>query len=438
MQKIEGPFATSAESLVTFLDASPTGWHAAEQLRLALDGEGFTLLDEADPWSLEPSGRYMVMRNGSALLAFVVGTKTPCDVGMRLVGAHTDSPALKIKPNPSGARNGYVTLGVEVYGGPVLATWVDRDLRIAGRVALRTADDVETRLVTVDDPLVVVPGLAIHLDRKVNDEGLKVNAQDNLPAVLGLDAEGVDADRRLVELLAATLSVKADAIKAWDLMLVDAQGAAFSGQDRAFLRSMRLDDQAMCHAAREALLRSAARPREFTRVAVFYDNEEVGSATPQGAVSPWLGETMERIVLAHEGGREHFMRAVSRSTLVSADMAHAINPNHAGKHDARHSPVMGGGPVLKVNASMRYATDATGWEMFERACAKVDVPVQRYVNRSDLPCGSTIGPLASSRIGLKTIDVGNPIFAMHSIRETQGTADHEYMIRALASFLDGA
>jgi aspartyl aminopeptidase len=201
---------------------------------------------------------------------------------------------------------------------------------------------------------------------------------------------------------------------------------------------MRLDDQAMCHAGREALLRSAKAGQEFTRIAVFYDNEEIGSSTPQGAVSPWLGEVMERIVLAHEGGREHYMRAVSRSNLVSADMAHAINPNHASRHDDRHSPVMGKGPVLKLNASMRYATDATGWELFERACAKVDVPVQRYVNRSDLPCGSTIGPLASSRIGLKTIDVGNPIFAMHSIRETQGTADHEYMIRALTSFLDGA
>jgi aspartyl aminopeptidase len=429
-------FRRSAEDLLAFLDASPTAWHAVGELARRLSGKGFVPLDEAQGWKLEPGGSYLVTRNGSALAAFILGRRPPREGGMRIVGAHVDSPALKLKPNPASARAGYVTLGVEVYGGPILATWTDRDLRMAGRVVVRTPGGLEPRLVAPERPVVVVPNLAIHLNRQVNDEGLKVNAQETMPAILSLETGGPAAGDAVVDLLAAETGVERGDVLGFDLMLVDAQGASIGGLGDVFLRSGRLDDLAMCHAGLVALCGRRDEPGS-TLVLVCYDNEEVGSATAQGAASPFLPDLIERIVLAGGGGREDLMRTLSGSWLVSADMAHAVNPNHESKHDPEHRPVLGGGPVLKVNASMRYATDAVGWSLFENACREADVPLQRYVNRSDLPSGSTIGPIASSRLGLRTIDVGNPILAMHSIRETAGVRDHELMIRALASFYGG-
>jgi len=427
---------SSMSELMAFLDASPTAWHAVARMREALEGAGFEGLDEGQAWKLEAGGRYFVVRNGSALVALVVGSLPAPEAGLMIVGAHTDSPALKLKPDPSSTSGGYVTLGVEVYGGPILATWTDRDLKIAGRVAIRSTDapgGVEMRLVDVREPLVTVPNLAIHLNRKVNDDGLKVNAQDNLPALFALDAGDGSGDS-VLDLVAGQVNAGTDDLLGFDLLLCDVQPSALAGRDRSLLRSGRMDDLAMCHAGLAALLRAAGDDAPFTRVLVCYDNEEVGSATAQGAASPFLADVIERVVLAHSDGREDLMRAVSRSWLLSADMAHALNPNYASKHDAKHRPVLGGGPVLKVNASMRYATDAGGWALFERLCRDADVPCQRYVNRSDLPCGSTIGPIASSRLGIRTVDVGNPILAMHSIRETCGVGDHEHMVRALATF----
>ena len=426
----------STPELMAFLDASPTAWHAAARMREALEKAGFEALDEGQAWKLEPGGRYLVVRGGSALAALVMGSAPSPEAGVRVVGAHTDSPALKLKPDPSSTSGGYVTLGVEVYGGPILATWMDRDLKVAGRVAVRSADapdGVEMRLVDLGDPHVTVPNLAIHLNRKVNDDGLKVNAQDNLPALFALDV-GDEGGDTVLGLVAGQAAVGIDDLLGFDLLLCDVQPSAIAGRDGTLLRSGRMDDLAMCHAGIEALLRTAGDDAPFTRMLVCYDNEEVGSSTARGAASPFLADVIERVVLAHSGGREDFMRAVSRSWLLSADMAHALNPNYAAKHDAKHRPLLGGGPVLKVNASMRYATDAGGWALFEHLCREADVPCQRYVNRSDLPCGSTIGPIASSRLGIRTVDVGNPILAMHSIRETCGVADHEHMIRALAAF----
>jgi len=428
------------DDLVAFLDSSPTAWHAASWMAERLVSRGFTTLDEGEPWCIEPGGRYIVVRSGSAIAAFVVGTSPASEAGMRIVGAHTDSPALKLKPIASSAAAGYVTLGIEVYGGPILATWTDRDLRIAGRVVLassRAAGGTEIRLVAPGSPLVTVPNLAIHLNRSVNDDGLKLNAQDHMPAVLALDKGGQPADRAVVDLLAADLGAAAADVLGFDLFLVDAQPAAIAGLGREFLRSGRLDDLAMCHAGLSALLRSSAAEAGHTRILVCYDNEEVGSATPQGAASPLLTDLVERIVMASEPGREPLLRAVSRSWLASADMAHAVHPSHQAKHDSVHRPIIGSGPVLKVNASMRYATDALGSSVFERACREADVPLQRYVHRADLPCGSTIGPIAASRLGLRTFDVGNPLLSMHSARETAGVGDHDLMIRALARFLSG-
>ncbi len=428
---------SSIPDLMRFLDVSPTAFHAASEVEQRLSSEGFAVLDEKDAWKMEPRARYLVVRGGSAVVAIVAGTKPVHTSGVRVIGAHTDSPALKLKPNAAGVSGGYVTFGLEVYGGPVLATWVDRDLMIAGRVAVSddaTPMGVGSRLVSIDRPLVFVPGLAIHLDRKVNDEGLRINAQDNLPALYSLDA-GDPVDLRAV--VSEHLGMEPKRILAWDLFLVDAQHATLAGARDAFIRSGRLDDLAMCHAGLTALLRTCDKATPHARMVVLYDHEEVGSATSRGAVSPLLADVLERLALSGGGGREDYMRAVQRSLFVSADMAHALNPNHASRHDDRHRPLLNGGPVLKVNASMRYATDATGWALFEKACAKADVPVQRYVNRSDIPSGSTIGPIASSRLGMMTLDIGNPMLSMHSIRETAGTRDHELMIRAMTELLSG-
>jgi aspartyl aminopeptidase len=435
----DGP-SGAVQDLMAFLDASPTAYHAAARMEQTLVEAGFTRLVEGDEWKLEAGGRYYAVRNGSALAAFVTGSEPVPEGGLRIVGAHTDSPALKLKPNASVEKGGYVTLGVEVYGGPILATWTDRDLRIAGRAAVRSAGSpmgVESRLVWPERPRVVVPNLAIHLNRKVNDDGLKLNAQENLPALFGLDAGDPPAAEAVTRLVASELGVDPGEVMGFDLILCDAQPASVAGPGGEFVRSGRIDDLAMCHAGLAALLEAGRNRASFTRMLVFYDNEEVGSMTAQGAASPFLTDVIERVAMA-SGGREALMRAVARSWLVSADMAHALNPNYASKHDGAHRPLLGGGPVLKVNASRRYATDAEGQAVFERICRDADVPVQRYVNRSDLPCGSTIGPIASSRLGMRTIDVGNPILAMHSIRETCGALDQELMIRALAGFFSDA
>ncbi len=425
--------------LMAFLDASPTAWHATRWISGRLDAEGRARLDEAGAGEIRPGGKYHVVRNGSAVAAFVAGTASPAEAGFRMIGAHTDSPALKIKPNAVSEASGYLTLGVEVYGGPVLATWVDRDLRLAGRVALRSKDAPRghvTVLVSPVRPLVLVPGLAIHLDRKVNDEGLKPNAQDHMPAVLSLASGGkVPEPDPVASIIAAELGVEPGDVLAHDLFLVDAQPAALAGAAGDLLRSGRLDDLAMCHAAATALARSSGAAAPATRIVILTDNEEVGSATPQGAASPMLGDLMERITIALGQGREALMRAARRSIMVSADMAHAVHPSYQGKHDPKHRPALNGGPVLKVNASMRYATDAEGWAIFEAACAAAGVPVQRFVTRSDMQSGSTIGPIAASRTGVLTVDVGNPILGMHSIRETGGVMDHDMMTRALERFL---
>jgi aspartyl aminopeptidase len=426
--------------LLAFIDRSPTPYHAvAEATRRLRDG-AFRELAEGDPWDLSPGDRRYVVRNDGSLVAFQLGSTSPAEGGFRAIGAHTDSPNLRAKPLADASSVGYRQLAVEPYGGVLLHTWLDRDLSLAGRVTLRAPDGPRVVLLDFERPLLRVPSLAIHLFREIRSEGLKLNAQTHLVPVVGLE----DAPP-LPELVAAELrarelgDVGPEQLLAFDLMTYDVQPAAVSGAGGEFIHAARIDNLASCHAALAALLSAAdAGPPDFTRVVVLYDHEEVGSRSAQGAGGTLLLDCLERLVSGFKGGApQGTARALSRSVLVSADMAHAVHPNYADRHEPGHRPVIGGGPVIKTNASQSYASDARTAGLFADLCAAAGVSPQHFVTRSDLACGSTIGPITAARVGISSVDVGNPMLSMHSCREMAGSADVEPMLRVLRLFLGG-
>ncbi|MGE0707183.1 MAG: M18 family aminopeptidase [Planctomycetota bacterium] len=415
--------------LLEYIDASPTPFHAVAAARLLLDAAGYQPLDEGERWELVQGDRRYVVRNQSTLIAFEVGQDAPPRAGFRLIGAHTDSPNLRLKPNPTYVKEGYRQLGVDVYGGVLLATWADRDLSLAGRVLL--AGEPEPRLLKIARPLCRIPNVAIHLNREVNTSGLVLNKQTHLPPVVGLEG----AEGWLEALVARELGVEPAAIEGHELMLYDVVPSCVSGVDQEFIHAPRLDNLGSCHAALSALSAVAGQDVEHTRVIALYDHEEVGSQSAEGADSPFLDSVLERIVLSRGGGAEDLFRAKARSCFVSADMAHAVHPNYADLHEKHHMPRLNAGPVLKVNSNLRYATNPSSARPFVQACKDADVPLQRFVNRSDLACGSTIGPITASRLGIATVDVGNPMLSMHSVREMAGSRDHERMVAAMSKFL---
>ena len=413
---------TVLDDLLGFLGASPTPFHAVEQARHRLDAAGFRALGEAEPWDRLAPGSYHVTTSGTNLFAFVLPAAEH-RTQFRIVGAHTDSPNLRLKPSPEYTHEGYAQLGVEVYGGVLLNSWLDRDLGLAGRVLVRHGAAIVERLVRIDRPILRVPQLAIHLDREVNDKGLVLHRQDHLAPVLGL------GDGTLATLVAEAAQVPADRIVGHELMLFDLTPPALGGQAGEFIFSARLDNLAMCHAAITALTRTA-NPASIPVVALF-DHEEVGSASAAGAGSAVLPRVLERLVAT----REAFHQACARSTCVSADMAHAVHPNYASKHEPRHKPMLNGGPIIKTNTQQRYATTAATAAMFAELCHDEAVPVQHYAVRTDLPCGSTIGPITATLLGIPTVDAGNPTLSMHSAREMAGSRDPELMTRVLARYL---
>ena len=427
-------------ALLEFIAASPTPYHCAAEAARQLALAGFTPLDEADRWALAPGGAYY-LHKGGALVAFEVGTAPPADAGFRLIGAHTDSPNLRLKAEVDVTRAGYQLLGVEVYGGALEYTWLDRDLGLAGRVVLAGAEHpsaLEHRLLDLRQPLLRVPSVAIHLNREVKTDGLKLNPQKHLPPILGLadgaPSDGVGALRRL---LARELDVAPERILAWDLMLADVVPPTLGGQRGEFIFAPRLDNQASSHAALTALLRArAAGPTAATRLIALYDHEECGSQSTTGADGALVEFVLRRVATALRapGDDDAFMRAMARSVQISADMAHAVHPSWDERHEPEHKPRLNGGPVIKLNANQRYATAGDGAAYFEALCREVGVPVQKYVHRTDLPCGTTIGPIAAARLGVMTVDVGNPMLSMHAIREQAGTHDHPLMIAVMTRF----
>lgn len=423
------PPRAHAEDLLAFIDASPSPWHAVASCEQRLLAAGFVRLEEGERWRLQPGGRHFVVRGGASLIAFTLGSRPPAESGLRIVGAHTDSPGLRLKPRAPHCSDGLFRLGVEVYGGPILATFADRDLGLAGRVNVRTAGGFAGRLLHIDEPLLRLPNLAIHMNREVNEQGLKFNKQNELPLLLARSEAGEDADAGFRALLAERLAVDAGDIINWELAACDTQKSVFWGPEKEFVAAGRLDNLASCHAALAALL--AAGQPAGTALCAFFDHEEVGSESAAGAGGSFVSDVIARIASASGADEEDRRRALAKSYFVSADMAHAWHPNFPAAYEPCHRVQVNAGPVIKTNANQRYSTGADSAARFLALCDAAGVPCQQYSHRSDLGCGSTIGPIVAARLGVAAIDVGSPMWAMHSIRESAGVLDHGHMIAAL-------
>lgn len=420
------------QGLIEFLKASPTPFHATRSLTKRLHAAGFRPLDEREPWHTEPGGRYYVTRNDSSIIAFRLGHRAPLEGGLRLVGAHTDSPCLRVKPQPELQRHGFFQLGVEVYGGALLAPWFDRDLSLAGRVTFREGGKVQSLLIDFQQPIAVVPNLAIHLNREAN-QGWPINAQNELPPILAQVSGDERADFRalLADRLAEEHGISADAVLDYELSFYDTQGAAVIGLNQEFIAGARLDNLLSCFAGLQALIEADG---DESCVLVCTDHEEIGSCSACGADGPFLEQVLRRVLPDGDA----FVRIIQKSLLVSADNAHGVHPNYADKHDGNHGPKLNAGPVIKVNSNQRYATNSETAGFFRYLCLAEEVPVQSFVVRSDMGCGSTIGPITASQLGVRTVDIGLPTFAMHSIRELAGSHDLSHLVRVLTAFYASA
>jgi aspartyl aminopeptidase len=418
--------------MLAFIDAAPSPFHACAEAATRLEAAGFTALSEADAWPTDP-GAHFIVRGGS-LVAWATGAHHSPAAGFRIVGAHTDSPNLRLKPRPDSGWMGYRQLAVEVYGGALLNSWLDRDLGLSGRVVVRGADGPEEHLVLVGEPMMRIPQLAIHLDRDVSTKGLVLNPQQHLNPIWGLGEPSVG---ELAGFVAERIDVDPQAIAAWDLMAHDLTPSAIVGPAQDLVSAPRLDNLCSTWAGVEALIEATADGSELAQIPllVLFDHEEIGSTSDRGADSTLLPSLVERIVLGLGGGREDLLRALAASVCASADNAHATHPAYADRHDPAHLIALNGGPVLKTNSNVRYATHAPSAAVFVAACEQAGVPFQRYAHRSDLPCGSTIGPVTASRLGIATFDMGAPQLAMHSAREMGGSADPGHYTAAMAAFL---
>ncbi len=417
--------------LLQYIAASPTAAHAIETTRGRLDAAGFVELLEADRWKLSAGDRFYVIRGHHALVAGVIGDAPPAEAGFRLAGAHTDAPGLRLKPNAHYAEKGYLQMGVEIYGGPLLGTWTDRDLTLAGKLFLRQPGaPPRVRLVRLERPVCRIPQVAIHFNREVNTKGLILDKQKHLPPIYGLGDEDALEAEPLLQFVAQEAQVAREEIVAADLEVIDTQPPVLGGLREELYFAPHIDNLAGSHAILESL-RHSTDGLPFTRAIALFDSEEIGSQTSAGAGSFFLDAVLERITSATDASREAWHRARARSVLISVDGAHAIHPNYADVHDPHHQPHLNAGPVIKVNAQQRYATTPRSGHWFEHCADRAGVPLQYYVQRTDLPCGSTIGPMTATRLGVPTIDVGNPMLSMHSIRETGGAEDQAMMIKIL-------
>ncbi len=415
MSAVTAAARSHAADLADFVASSPSSFHAAAEVARRLVAAGFTALAEDEPWPDQPGGRYLVVRDG-AVLAWIVPEAATAVTPVRVFGAHSDSPAFKLKPRPTTGRLGWLQAGVEVYGGPLLNSWLDRELRLAGRLVL----DDGTSVLTATGPLLRLPQLAIHLDREANDH-LALDKQTQTQPVWGLgSAESAD----LLGELAREAGVDAARIRGYDVVTADAARGSVFGAGDVFFASGRLDDLASVHAGVVALERAAEGfdAGHIAMLAVF-DHEEVGSATRSGAAGPFLADVIERIQLGLGADREEGKRAMAASWCVSSDVGHSLHPNYAHKHDPVVLPVLGSGPILKINANQRYATDGVGAAAWNGWCEAAGVASQEFVSNNSVPCGSTIGPITATRLGIRTVDVGIPILSMHSARELAGVSD---------------
>jgi aspartyl aminopeptidase len=426
------------DDLMSFLTASPSPYHAVANAAERLEKAGFRQVAETDAWDAETSavsaagtgGRYVL--RGGAIVAWYVPEGAAPHTPFRIVGAHTDSPNLRVKPRPDTGAHGWRQVAVEIYGGPLMNSWLDRDLGLAGRLTLR---DGSTRLVNIDRPLLRVPQLAIHLDRSVSAEGLKLDKQRHLQPIWGLGNDVRDGD--LISFLEEESGIGAGEVTGWDLMTHSVEPPAYLGRDNDLVAGPRMDNLLSVHAGVAALAALAGRDLPYIPVLAAFDHEENGSQSDTGADGPLLGTVLERSVFARGGSYEDRARAFAGTVCLSSDTGHAVHPNYAERHDPTHHPRVNGGPILKVNVNNRYATDGSGRAVFAAACAKADVPFQSFVSNNSMPCGTTIGPITAARHGIRTVDIGVAILSMHSARELSGADDPYLLANALVAFLAG-
>jgi aspartyl aminopeptidase len=418
-----------AQDLLDFIDQSPSPWHAVSTVTELLRKNGFRPLLEDQHWDFGKRGKYYVVRDGASVIAFVIGQKPISETGFKIVGAHTDSPGLRLKPKAAYTIDGIAQLGVEVYGGPILATFTDRDLSIAGRIIVRNGKTLASRIVRLNESVVRLPNLAIHMNREVNEKGLLLNKQTGLPLIFGFAADSAAAQSQLSKAFAKALNINAADIVTWDLNIYDTQKGSLWGAKQEFIANSQLDNLASCHAAINALI--AIDKPNATSICAFFDHEEVGSESATGAGGSFISDTIQRICTFYEINEEDRLRSFANSFFISADMAHAYHPNHPTAYEPEHHAIVNQGPVIKTNANQRYSTNADTAARFIQLCEQAKVPYQQYSHRTDLGCGSTIGPTIAAQLGMATVDVGNPMWAMHSIRESAGVIDHHYMIEVL-------
>ncbi len=423
--------------LIDFLNDSPVNFLAVKTVATLLEQAGYQRIKSEDELpELNAGSKVYTTKNDSSIYAFRIGKKPLGEAGFRLICAHCDSPTFRIKPNAEmTAEGGIVRLNTEVYGGPIMSTWMDRPLSLAGRVIIRT-DDVmhpKTALLHIKRPLLTIANLAIHFNRQVN-EGVKLSKQKDMLPLLGIVNDELERGNMLMNVICDELKVKYSDILDFDLYLYDTTPACTVGVHNEFISAGRLDDLSMVHAGLTALLDTDNRLHDVTGVLAIFDNEETGSQTKQGAASPFLSQMLQRIVLQQGGTMEDYFRSVEKAFMISADNAHAWHPNYSEKYDPTNHPVLGGGPVIKFNAAQKYASDAVSAAIFASICEKAEVPCQRFVNHSDVAGGSTLGNILASSLPLKGVDMGNPILGMHSVRETGSVKDHEYCIKAFTTF----
>lgn len=425
--------------LLSFLDASPVNFLAVKNLTEELQQHGYRHIDSTEALGTVKAGdKFFVTKNDSSIYAFQIGRKPLAETGFHMICAHCDSPTFRIKPHAEiDCEGGIVKLNTEVYGGPIMSTWFDRPLTLAGRVIVKSKDVMTptTLLLHVKRPLLQISNLAIHFNRQVND-GVKLSRQKDVLPILGIINDELEKGNLLMNIILEELNkqqtVAREDILDFDLYLADATPACTFGAHNELISSGRLDDLSMCFAGLEALL--ASQPTDTTQVLAIFDNEETGSQTKQGAGSPFLSYMLKRIALAQGGTEEAYYQAVERAFMISADNAHAWHPNYSEKYDPTNHPMLGGGPVIKFNAAQKYASDAYSASVFAGLCKKAGVPCQRFVNHSDVAGGSTLGNILASSIPLRGVDMGNAILAMHSCRETGSTADHEFCVKVFTQF----
>ncbi len=410
-----------AQGLCNFISQSPTPFHATQTALNMFTEAGFQPLNEAEDWNIEADAAYVVTRNDSSIIAFRTGENV--QLGMQMVGAHTDSPCLRIKPNPEIKKHGYLQLGVEVYGGALFHPWLDRDLSIAGRISgVDQNGDVISEIIDFKCPIAIIPNLAIHLERDANTKRA-INPQLHLPLILGEAGE-----RSFEELLINQCAMPMQRVLEYELSAYDTQAPSITGINGDFISAARLDNLLSTYIGARALVDTQT---EQASLFVATDHEEVGSASACGAQGPFLRNVLERIV----GNSDALTQFISKSSMLSCDNAHGIHPNYADKHDQNHGPILNQGPVIKINQNQRYATTSVSSAKFQRRCEEAGVPIQKFVTRSDMGCGSTIGPITATELGIETLDLGAPQWAMHSIRETAGTLDCTYLYQAACAFM---